>query len=203
MKAKQSEKEADATLEESGKAEPAKAPKAAKSKAKAARKPSAEEALTAEKAALEDRLLRLQADFENYRKRMVREKSEISRRANEELTLELLPAVDHMELALQAGADHGADEAFLEGFRLVMSQLLAALSKHGVEPVDAAGEPFDPNVHEAISHLPSPDVPSEHVMLQVRRGYRIGDMLLRAAQVVVSSGPEAETEPVADESAED
>lgn len=140
---------------------------------------------------LRDRLLRLQADFDNYRKRVQREKNELYRRANEDIMIELLPALDHLEMALDAAATHDAPAAFTEGFRLVAEQLLAALGKFGLTPIDAEGQPFDVNLHEAVSHLPSADVPEEHVMNQVRRGYRLGDFLLRPAQVVVSSGPPA------------
>ena len=87
--------------------------------------------------ALNGRLLRLQADFENFRKRTLREKGELYRRANEEIMLELLPVLDHLDLALDAAADHGADEALIQGFRLVSDQMLSVLRKFGLEPIDA------------------------------------------------------------------
>ena len=138
---------------------------------------------------LQDRLLRLQADFENYRKRMDREKKDWIAFANEKLVLELLPVLDHFELGLADGAKNGAPAAFVEGFQLICNQLRAALEKAGVQAIDAEGAAFDPHVHEAITHLPSDDVPADHVVVQTRRGYKLGDKLLRAAQVVVSSGP--------------
>ena len=140
-------------------------------------------------AVLQDRLLRLQADFENYRKRMDREKKDWIAFANEKLVLELLPVLDHFELGLADGAKNGAPAAFVEGFQLICNQLRAALEKAGVQAIDAEGAAFDPHVHEAITHLPSDDVPADHVVAQTRRGYKLGDKLLRAAQVVVSSGP--------------
>ena len=140
-------------------------------------------------AVLQDRLLRLQADFENYRKRMDREKKDWIAFANEKLVLELLPVLDHFELGLADGAKNGAPAAFVEGFQLICNQLRAALEKAGVQAIDAEGAAFDPHVHEAITHLPSDDVPADHVVVQTRRGYKLGDKLLRAAQVVVSSGP--------------
>jgi molecular chaperone GrpE len=144
------------------------------------------------------RLLRLQADFDNFKKRTIRERNETYRRANEDLMEELLPVMDHMELALDAAAQHDADEAMVEGFRMVSEQLRGALAKFGLTPIDAAAAEFDPNVHEAISHLPSTDVDENHVMIMTRRGYKLGDMLLRAAQVVVSSGdPAADPPPAA------
>ena len=138
---------------------------------------------------LQDRLLRLQADFENYRKRMDREKKDWIAFANEKLVLELLPVLDHFELGLADSAKNGAPAAFVEGFQLICNQLRAALEKAGVQAIDAEGAAFDPHVHEAITHLPSDDVPADHVVAQTRRGYKLGDKLLRAAQVVVSSGP--------------
>lgn len=138
---------------------------------------------------LKDRLLRLQADFDNYRKRMDREKKDWIAFASEKLVLELLPVLDHFELGLTDSAKNGVPAAFIEGFQLVYNQLRAALEKSGVQAIDAEGAAFDPHLHEAITHLPSDDVPEGHVVVQTRRGYQLGDKLLRAAQVVVSSGP--------------
>lgn len=140
-------------------------------------------------AVLQDRLLRLQADFENYRKRMDREKKDWIAFASEKLVLEILPVLDHFELGLADSAKNGAPAAFTEGFQLIYNQLRAALEKSGVQAIDAEGADFDPNFHEAITHLPSAEVPEGRVITQTRRGYKLGDKLLRAAQVVVSSGP--------------
>lgn len=145
-----------------------------------------------EEEALQTRLLRLQADFENYRKRMAREKLDWIAFASEKLVLDLLPVLDHFELGLADSARNGAPAAFTEGFQLIYNQLRAAIEKAGVEAIDAEGQAFNPNLHEAITHMPSDAVPEEHVVAQTRRGYRIGDKLLRAAQVVVSSGPATE-----------
>jgi molecular chaperone GrpE len=178
-----------------------KAPKAAAKKEKAAKaEAAAKTAATDAKEAEADRerLIRLQADFENFKKRTIRERNETYRRANEDIMEELLPVMDHMELALEAAAQHDADEAMVEGFRLVSEQLRATLGKFGLTPIDATDAEFDHNLHEAISHLPSPDVPENHVIAMTRRGYKLGDFLLRAAQVVVSSGdPSAPAEPEA------
>jgi len=164
-----------------------KAEKAAKKTAKAA---EAEQAKTEKEQISVDReqLIRLQADFENFKKRTIRERNETYRRANEDIMEELLPVMDHMELAMDAAAQHDADEGIVEGFRLVSEQLRAALGKFGLTPIDATDAEFDHNLHEAISQLPSPDVPENHVIAMTRRGYKLGDYLLRAAQVVVSSG---------------
>ena len=142
----------------------------------------------ADLAEAKDRLLRLQADFENFRKRTLREKSELYQRANGDIIEELLPVIDHFDLALAAAVEHGAAEAFVEGFRLLADQLKSALKKFGLKPIDVDGQPFDPNLHEAISHLPSDDVPENSILAEARCGYMLGENLLRATQVVVSSG---------------
>ena len=143
----------------------------------------------AELQALNDRLLRLQADFDNFRKRTNRERDSLYSRANEDLLLDLLPALDHMELALEHAETDGTPPALAEGFRLVREQLLTTLRKFGLSVVDAEGSEFDPNLHEAISHIQSDDVPANRILQQTRRGYLLGDKVLRAAEVVVSSGP--------------
>ena len=149
------------------------------------------EPLPSPEAVLQDRLLRLQADFDNYRKRMDREKKDWIAFASEKLVLELLPVLDHFELGLADSEKNGAPAAFTDGFKLVCHQLRAAIEKAGVQAIDAHGTVFDPNLHEAITHMPSNEVPEGHVAVQTRRGYKLGEKLLRAAQVVVSSGPSA------------
>ena len=137
---------------------------------------------------LNDRLLRLQADFDNYRKRIDRERKDWAVFANEKLLKDLLPALDTFELGLANGEKAGAPAALLEGLRLVRTQFETALAKSDVTPIDAEGQPFDPNLHEAITHMPSPEVPEGTVIAQTRRGWKMGDKLLRPSQVVVSSG---------------
>ncbi len=145
--------------------------------------------------ALQDRVIRLQADFENFRKRTLREKSELFRSANEDLMSELLPVLDHFDMALDAARNASAPEALAEGVRMVREQLSAVLARFGLQAVEAGGQPFDPTLHEAISHLPSETVPENGVMAQTRRGYRLGDKLIRPSQVVVSSGAPAAAAP--------
>lgn len=148
-----------------------------------------------EVAVFRDRLLRLQADFDNYRKRIQREKAEWAVSANEALFRELLPVVDHYELGLKTAADHKADPAVQDGFRMVYDQLVGALRKSGLTPVDAAaGGPFDPAAQEAVAHVPSNDQPADAILAQTRRGWRLGERMLRPVQVVVSSGPADATE---------
>jgi molecular chaperone GrpE len=151
---------------------------------------------------LEERLLRLQADFDNFRKRTQRERLEFGRRANEELMTELLPVLDHFELGLRNARQQGINDSVVEGFQLVYDQLLSALGKFHLAPIEADGRPFDPHVHEAVTHLPSEEHPPDTVMAETRRGYRLGERLLRATQVVVSSGPYSEEPSEPDEGSE-
>ncbi|MBR6021877.1 MAG: nucleotide exchange factor GrpE [Kiritimatiellae bacterium] len=138
---------------------------------------------------LRDRLLRLQADFDNYRKRMAREKQDWIALASENVVKDLLPVLDHFALGLENVPATPEAAAVAEGFRLIRDQLWAALQKAGLEAVEpAAGDAFDPAVHEAITQLPSPDIPEGHIVARTRAGYRLGAKLLRPAQVVVSSG---------------
>jgi molecular chaperone GrpE len=150
-----------------------------------------------EEEGLRDQFVRLQADFANFRNRTQRERIELYQRANEDLLLEILPVLDHYEMGLQTAEQHDADQAVVDGFKLVFDQFQHVLNKFNLKPIDAVGEEFDPHKHEALTHIPSDEYPDEVCSNQVRRGYLFGDKLLRAAQVVVSSGPA-----VADEGAE-
>jgi len=142
---------------------------------------------------LKNQLLRLQADFDNFRKRTQRERNELFLFANESLFLEMLPVIDHFEMGFKSAEEHQTDCSVTEGFRMVYNQLLEVLKKFNVTAIDTVGEPFNPHRHEAILHMPS-DKPAETVLEQVRRGYMLGDKLLRAAQVIISSGPAEQAE---------
>jgi len=145
-----------------------------------------------EEESLRDQFVRLQADFANFRNRTQRERIELYQRANEDLFLELLPVIDHYEMGLQTAEQHNADQAVVDGFKLVYDQFNNVLKKFNVEPIEAVGQEFDPHKHEALTHMPSDEYPAETCSNQVKRGYMFGDKLLRAAQVVVSSGPAEE-----------
>jgi len=151
-----------------------------------------EEAEAVEEESLRDQFVRLQADFTNFRNRTQRERLELYQRANEDLLLELLPVLDHFELGLDTARKQEADAAVLEGFSLVLDQFAALLERFKVKPVEAVGAVFDPHLHEALTHMPSDEVAEGVCMNEVRKGYRLGEKLLRAAQVVVSSGAAAE-----------
>jgi molecular chaperone GrpE len=141
-----------------------------------------------------DLALRSQADFENYKKRSAREKDDAIKYANSSLLERLLPIVDNFELGLAAARDEGEDSPVFSGMSLVFKQLNDFLTENGLQPIDAVGKKFDPNLHEAIAHEPSDDVPEGAVIRQTRRGYRFKDRLLRPTSVVVSSGPAGEGE---------
>ncbi|HIJ64516.1 MAG TPA: nucleotide exchange factor GrpE [Candidatus Hydrogenedentes bacterium] len=144
-------------------------------------------ALTSERDELRDQLLRLRAEFDNFRKRMAREAERVRKTAAEALLLDVLPVVDHLELALEhAGGGNGA---LAEGVAMVLEQFHAVLKRNGVEPIPALGEAFDPNVHEAVMQMASEDVPQDCVMQEFQKGYMLGGMVLRPSKVVVSSGP--------------
>ncbi|MCX6992025.1 MAG: nucleotide exchange factor GrpE [Kiritimatiellaeota bacterium] len=160
---------------------------------KAVQTAPAEAADHAEKLAqLQDRLLRLQADFDNFRKRTLREKNELFDSANQALMLEILPVLDHLQLGIQAASAHQADPAFREGLILIFDQLMGALSKFGLSPVETEKQIFDTNRFEAVNTLPSATEPEGTVLASVRRGYMLRNKLLRPAQVIVSSGPPPE-----------
>lgn len=146
-------------------------------------------------ARLKDQLLRLGADFENFRKRSLREKNEICENANEALALELLPIIDHLQLALKSAARHKADHSIQEGLRLIYDQLLGTLAKFGLDPFESEKQPFDPSRHEAVSYLPSAEDPEGTIITQTRPGFRFKNRVLRPAQVVVSSGKPVAPQP--------
>lgn len=136
-----------------------------------------------------DLALRSQADFENYKKRAAREKEDATKYANSSLLERLLPIVDNFDLGLTAARGEGESSPIYAGMSLVLKQLNDFLSESGLQPIEAVGQKFDPNMHEAIAHEPSKQVPEGSVIRQTRRGYRYKDRLLRPSSVVVSSGP--------------
>jgi molecular chaperone GrpE len=136
-----------------------------------------------------DLALRSQADFDNYKKRAAREKEDAIKYANSSLLDRLIAIVDNFELGLSAAKSEGEESPVYSGMNMVLKQLTDFLADNGLQPIAAEREKFDPNLHEAIAHEPSDDVPEGVVLRQMRRGYRLKDRLLRPASVVVSSGP--------------
>ena len=138
-------------------------------------------------------LRRVAADFDNYRKRVARESEAQASRATESLVGELLPVLDNLERALDA-SEHHEEAKVAEGVQMVKQQLAGLLARRGLEEIPCEpGDDFDPHVHEALSHQPS-DQPEGTVAAVWQRGYRLGDRVVRAAKVVVSSGPPADEE---------
>jgi len=142
--------------------------------------------LKEELARCQDRLLRVTAEFDNYRKRTERERREHTDRTVADLLLDLVSIVDDFERAMGADAGGGSAEAYRQGVALIHRQVLDLLSRRGVTPIDAAGADFDPNLHQAVTAEPAGERRDGEVVAQLRRGYMIGDRLLRPAMVKVA-----------------
>jgi molecular chaperone GrpE len=147
--------------------------------------------LTTQVAELKDRLLRAQADWDNSRKRILREKEEAVRYAGEALLERLLPVLDNFEMGMQAAKTAGDAKAIAQGLEMVLAQFQQFLRESGVEVIDAMGQPFDPHRHEALGHHESTEHPEGQVLSQMRKGYKLKDRLLRPASVFVAKTPEA------------
>jgi molecular chaperone GrpE len=139
----------------------------------------------------------LAADFENYKKRAARERQEGVRLANEALLGKLVNVLDNFEVALasEANAVAPAGDSFRAGVAMIQGQLRNVLAEAGLEEIDAAGRPFDPNQHEAVAQSESTEVPEGQVLRQMRKGYRFRERLLRPASVVVARAPAAAAGP--------
>jgi molecular chaperone GrpE len=137
-----------------------------------------------------DQLLRTAAEFENFRKRAARERAEAVRFANEGLLQRLVPVLDNFEMAMQAAnAPSTTVQAMQAGVGMIHQQLKAALGEAGLEEIDAAGQKFDPGMHEAVSQEESAEVGEGTVVRQLRKGYKLRERLLRPATVVVAKTP--------------
>lgn len=143
--------------------------------------------LRAERDTLVDRLARLQAEFENARKRSAREQADFRDYALVDAARTLLPILDSLDRALKSS--RGGGDEFRSGVELIQRQFSDALAKMGVRPVPAQGEPFDPTLHEAVEMVERSDVPDHQVIEELQRGYRMKDRLLRPAMVRVARNP--------------
>jgi len=146
------------------------------------------EKLLAEKQDLQNTLLRRQADFENYRKRVERERAQERHRGAELLIEQVLPVLDAFDRAL-AGQDGSASAEYRKGFELIRTQLWNALAKQGLQPIEAVGKPFDPNLHHAIENVPTASQPEGTVVGEMQTGYMFHGRVLRPAMVRVASAP--------------
>ena len=147
--------------------------------------------LKAERDQLIDRIARLQAEFENARKRGERERQEFRDYATGNVVAQFLPVLDNFERAMQAD---GSAEQLRSGVELIVKQMEEVLRKLHVEPIATVGEPFDPHLHEAMGAVDRDDLPDQHVAEEIRRGYRLRERLLRPAMVRVASNPKQKSE---------
>ena len=136
-----------------------------------------------------DLAARNQAELDNYRKRMAREKSDAIKFANGSLLSELLPVIDSFQMGLTAAINEDPDSIISKGMEMVQKQLEEFFSSQGAVAISSVGKEFDPNLHEAISQESSDKVPNGHIITEIRKGYTLNDRLLRAANVIVSKGP--------------
>ena len=139
-----------------------------------------------------DRLLRTAAELENVRRRSRRDADEAVIRGKTEVLRGILPVIDSIDLALKAAESNGSAEQILQGVEITHKQFLTATERFGLKPIESVGRAFDPNFHEAVAHIHSGDHPAGTIIEEMRKGYLLGDRLLRAAMVIVSKGPQAE-----------
>ncbi len=140
---------------------------------------------------LNDKYLRLYADFENYRKRVSKEKEELAKYATESVLYELLTTIDHLEIALQH-AENDRSDGLRQGVEMTLRELMRTLEKFGLKPIEALNRPFDPEFHHAMAQVERDDVEEKTVVEELRKGYTCGDKVLRASMVTVSTKPSAE-----------
>ena len=134
---------------------------------------------------MNNKYLRLYAEFENYKKRVMKDKEELIKYGNESLLYDLLPVVDNLEMALQHAADD-VSSGLVQGVELTLKEMRKSLEKYGLVPIEAEGKPFDPAVHHAMAHLERDDVEENIVVEEYRKGYMFKDKVLRASLVAVS-----------------
>lgn len=140
-------------------------------------------------ASLEDKLLRTMADFENYRRRTANQYEQTIRAANDRLLLDILEVVDNFERALQHAREAADAESLRKGTELIYNQLVDLLGRYNLTPIEAVGQSFDPNLHDAMMQTPSEKHAPGTVAFEITKGYRMGDRVLRHSRVAVSTGP--------------
>lgn len=140
---------------------------------------------------LNDKYLRQAAEFENHKRLAQRDQRDQIKFGNEQLLRELLPVIDNLERAIKAArdSDQRGTAALVQGVDLTLKQLSGSLTKFGVHAIETIGQVFDPAAHQAVAHIPSDNVPSNYVVEEFQKGYRLHERMLRAAMVSVSSGP--------------
>lgn len=133
-----------------------------------------------------DKYVRLYADFENFKKISARNREDLLKYANEDLMVDMLTVIDHLELALQHASDNDVSNSLAEGVNLTLKELKNVLEKHGLVAINALGKPFDPSVHHAMSQIESEEVGENTIVKEFRKGYMLKDRVLRAAMVGVA-----------------
>ncbi len=167
--------------------------KPAKGKAKAKPKKSKQEskeiiALKEQIDSLNDRYLRLFSEFDNYRKRTLKEKIELGKTASEDVIISILPVLDDFERALSSFEEMDVNESFKEGVLLIFNKFLTLLQQKGLETIDSIGEEFDTDFHEAVTNIPAPSEEMKgKVADEIEKGYKLNDKVIRYAKVVVGS----------------
>jgi len=144
--------------------------------------------LTSELQEINDKYVRLYAEFENYKKRINKDKEELVRYGNESLIFELLPVIDNLEMALKHSS-HDLNTGIVQGVEITLKELQRVLEKFGLSPIDASGKPFDPAVHHAITQVERDDVAEKTLVGEFRKGYMLWDKVLRPSLVAVSKKP--------------
>ena len=148
--------------------------------------------VVAERDELRDLLLRQKAEFENFRKRSERERSEFVQFALADCMKEILDVLDSFELALRdIASEEGESQGIHQGYELIFKQLLESLQRFGLEVIDANGVAFDPHMHQGVSTVPTEDVPEGQVLQELRKGYLLKGKLLRPTMVIVAARPES------------
>lgn len=147
------------------------------------------EAAVAERDENRNKWLRSEADLDNYRKRVQREAEDLRKYQALSFVRDLLPGLDNLQRALAAAETSKNLDDLLKGLNMVAQQFEGILSQHSVQPIEAVGEPFDPNLHEAVQQIPSAEHPAMTVVQDLERGYVLHDRVVRPSKVIVSSGP--------------
>ena len=136
-----------------------------------------------------DQLLRKSAEFENYRRRTMKEKQDLIEFANEHLIIKMLPVVDDLHTALEAAKKSSDPAGFLKGVEMIYTKAIKIFEDAGVFPIETApGEPFNVEMHEALAHMPTNDAPEGHVLQEIQRGYKLREKVIRHTKVVTSAG---------------
>lgn len=147
------------------------------------------QAALADRDALQQKWLLAVADLDNQRKRSQKELEQERRYAALPLARDLLPAMDNLHRALEAAKSAPGSERLVQGVEMVVKQLDDVLARHGITPINAVGKPFDPNLHQALQQVPTPDKPPLTVLAEYERGYTLNDRVVRPSTVIVSAAP--------------